>query len=183
MDLVNQQILRFAGEETFSPTTIIHWAMTRTSAFSAVVRAGCTSVDRWFLVRRQGAATTSITTWTMRCPHICRNKTPLWISTAESFSRQTIYVATRRRSKKIVPALEIIIKDPNRAEIIDIVTHEQYFWPFLQKIPSRSRPAARHGHPLRPPSRATSRSSCTKDSWAGKSRTLSSNKLRLPRER
>ena len=33
---------------------------------------------------------------------------------------------------RIVPTLEPLSKNPNRAEIIDLFTHEQYFWPFYQ---------------------------------------------------
>ena len=32
--------------------------------------------------------------------------------------------------EKIVPALEPLAEDPHRAEIMDVFTHEQYFWPF-----------------------------------------------------
>lgn len=31
---------------------------------------------------------------------------------------------------QIVPTLESLASDPNTAEIMDILTHEQYFWPF-----------------------------------------------------
>ena len=31
---------------------------------------------------------------------------------------------------QIIPSLEAIYEDDNRAEIIDLMTHEQYFWPF-----------------------------------------------------
>ena len=40
MDRVNEQILRFAGEETYSPTTIIHWAMIRPSAYRPLYERG-----------------------------------------------------------------------------------------------------------------------------------------------
>jgi hypothetical protein len=33
---------------------------------------------------------------------------------------------------RIVPALEPIARDPNRGEILDLFTHEQYFWPFYR---------------------------------------------------
>ena len=32
--------------------------------------------------------------------------------------------------KRVVPTLEPLSKDPNCAEIMDLFTHEQYFWPF-----------------------------------------------------
>jgi hypothetical protein len=33
---------------------------------------------------------------------------------------------------KIEPTLREAVEDPNRAEILDIFTHEQYFWPFYK---------------------------------------------------
>ena len=33
----------------------------------------------------------------------------------------------------MVPKLEPLTKDPNTAEIMDLFTHEQYFWPFYQR--------------------------------------------------
>ena len=33
----------------------------------------------------------------------------------------------------MVPTLEPLAADPNRAEIMDLFTHEQYFWPFYAR--------------------------------------------------
>jgi hypothetical protein len=34
---------------------------------------------------------------------------------------------------QIVPRLEAITADPRQGEVIDLLTHEQYFWPFYQR--------------------------------------------------
>jgi hypothetical protein len=34
--------------------------------------------------------------------------------------------------EKIVPTLEPVVADPRQGEIVDLLTHEQYFWPFYQ---------------------------------------------------
>ncbi len=40
---------------------------------------------------------------------------------------------------KISGTLEALMDDPNQAEIMDIFTHEQYFWPFYRNyIPDHS---------------------------------------------
>ena len=45
---------------------------------------------------------------------------------------------------RVDPTLERLAKNPNQAEIMDLFTHEQYFWPFYFTIfpimPSGSRP-------------------------------------------
>jgi hypothetical protein len=33
---------------------------------------------------------------------------------------------------KIIPTLEPVLADPCRGEVIDLLTHEQYFWPFYK---------------------------------------------------
>lgn len=61
LELVNAQIRRFAGPDTFSPVVVVHWGMTRPAAWKRVVN------------------------------------------------------------------------DPHQGEIIDFLTHEQYFWPFYRR--------------------------------------------------
>ena len=45
------------------------------------------------------------------------------------FSRVDI-VCNSTPIERIVPTLEPLTRDPNQAEIMDLFTHEQYFWPF-----------------------------------------------------
>ncbi len=45
------------------------------------------------------------------------------------FSRVDI-VVNNTSIKQIVRTLEPLTEDPNQAEIMDLFTHEQYFWPF-----------------------------------------------------
>jgi hypothetical protein len=56
--------------------------------------------------------------------------------------------------ERIVPTLEPLAKDPNRAEIMDLFTHEQYFWPFYsnyvpdhaQRLDTAIRWVTEHGY-------------------------------------
>jgi hypothetical protein len=45
------------------------------------------------------------------------------------FSRISI-VCNSMPLERIATVLEPLTKDPNTAEIMDLFTHEQYFWPF-----------------------------------------------------
>jgi hypothetical protein len=55
---------------------------------------------------------------------------------------------------RVVPTLEGHAADPNRAEIMDLFTHEQYFWPFYahyipehaQRIETAVRWVTEHGY-------------------------------------
>ena len=55
---------------------------------------------------------------------------------------------------QIAPTLEPLAKDPNQAEIMDLFTHEQYFWPFYanyiadppQRLDAAIRWVTEHGY-------------------------------------
>ena len=70
--------------------------------------------------------------WTTRAPSISRGTTPGRTSTAGSSSPGSTSSATTCRSTRSSPTLEPLTKDPNTAEIMDLFTHEQYFWPFYR---------------------------------------------------
>jgi hypothetical protein len=56
--------------------------------------------------------------------------------------------------ERITPTLGPLAKDPNRAEIMDLFTHEQYFWPFYhnyipdhaQRLDAAIRWVTEHGY-------------------------------------
>ena len=70
--------------------------------------------------------------WTTTAPSTSPGTTPGRISTAASSSPGSTSSATTCRVDQIVRTLEPLAKDPNTAEIMDLFTHEQYFWPFYR---------------------------------------------------
>jgi hypothetical protein len=69
------------------------------------------------------------------------------------FSRVDI-VCNSTPLERIVPTLEPLAKDPNCAEIMDLFTHEQYFWKFYpnyipdhaQRLDTAIRWVTEHGY-------------------------------------
>ncbi len=69
------------------------------------------------------------------------------------FSRVDI-VCNSTPPEQIVPTLSPLAKDPNTAEIMDLFTHEQYFWPFysnyvpdhFQRLDAAIRWVTEHGY-------------------------------------
>jgi len=151
LDLVAGEIRRFAGEETYVPPTIIHWGECRHEAFKALVSRGVRVLSGYFR-GRQGK-------WSVRyrwddavCEHLSRHDAWKDFQSGIVFSRVDI-VCNSVPVEKIVPHLDPQLKDPNTAEIIDLLTHEQYFWPFYshyipdhaQRIETAVRWATEHG--------------------------------------
>jgi hypothetical protein len=53
-DLVRDEIVRFAGEETFIPPSVIHWGMVHPDSFKALTDRGVTTLDGQFIAGRVG---------------------------------------------------------------------------------------------------------------------------------
>jgi hypothetical protein len=128
LDLVAEQIHRFAGESSYSPPTVIHWGMVQPSAFKPLYERGVRVLSGYF--RR------SSTGWDVnyllddvRSEYLSRHDALMDFNSGIVFSRVDI-VCNSTPVERIVPTLEPCAKDPNQAEIMDLFTHEQYFWPF-----------------------------------------------------
>ena len=128
MKLVDAEIRRFAGEETYTVTTCIHFGMMRPSAFKPLYEYGVRvlSSDFW---RRNGK-------WDVNCElpddvsaYIASHDAWKDFESGLVFSMVDI-VCNSVPANRIAGVLEPLAKDPNRAEIMDLFTHEQYFWPF-----------------------------------------------------
>ena len=125
---VAEQIVRFAGEQSYSPPTVIHWGMVQPQALKPLFENGVRVLSGYF--RRLGGD------WDVnyllddaRSEYLSRHDALMDFDSGIVFSRVDI-VCNSTEVERIVPTLEPLTKDPNQAEIMDIFTHEQYFWPF-----------------------------------------------------
>lgn len=152
LDLVADEIRRFAGEATYSPPTVIHWAMTRTTAFKPLAERGVRVLSGYF--RPRGDA------WDIN--YRLDNEHSEYIATHDAwkdfqsgivFSKVDI-VCNNTPLERVVPTLAPLAEDPLRAEIMDLFTHEQYFWPFYvnhvpdhaQRLDAAIRWVTEHGY-------------------------------------
>ncbi|MCX7824640.1 MAG: hypothetical protein N2689_03685 [Verrucomicrobiae bacterium] len=127
-DQVAEQIRRFAGEETYSPPTIIHWGIVQPSAFPVLARRAVRVLSGYF--RWTGGSEDANYLFDReRCEWLSHNEALKDFDTGIVFSLVDL-ICNLTPVEKIVPALEAAASDPCRAEIMDILTHEQYFWPF-----------------------------------------------------
>jgi hypothetical protein len=128
LDLVAEQIRRFAGEETYTPPTVIHWGMTRPEAFKPLAGRGVRVLSGYFCPG-SGGWDVNYRFDAVRSEYLWRHDALMDFDSGIIFSRVDI-ICNSTPLDKIVPTLEPVVKDPNMAEVIDLFTHEQYFWPF-----------------------------------------------------
>jgi len=130
LDLVAEQIRRFAGEATYSPPTVIHWGMVQPAALGPLAERGVRALSGYFR-RRNGIWDVNYWQDDERSEYLSRHDALVDFPTGIVFSRVDI-VCNNTPVEQIVPTLAPLAEDPNQAEIMDLFTHEQYFWPFYR---------------------------------------------------
>jgi hypothetical protein len=128
LDQVAEQIVRFAGEETYSPPTVIHWAMVQPTALKPLYERGVRVLSGYFRPSNGGWDINYLVD-AKRSEYLSRHDALKDFSSGIVFSKVDI-VCNTTPIDKIVATLAPLAEDPNTAEIMDLFTHEQYFWPF-----------------------------------------------------
>ncbi|MBM3890796.1 MAG: hypothetical protein FJ388_16930 [Verrucomicrobia bacterium] len=152
LDAVAEQIRRFAGEQTYSPPTVIHWGMLQPATLPALAKRGVrvlSGMFRW----TSGGYDVGYMLDDDRSEWLSRNEALKDFDTGIVFSMIDL-VCNSTPLERIVPTLEPHLTNPNRAEIMDLFTHEQYFWPFykaylpdhFQRLDAALRWVAEHGY-------------------------------------
>jgi len=130
LDLVAEQIHRFAGPEAYAPPTVIHWGMTRPSALRPLATRGVRALSGYF--RPSNGVWDVNYRWNDEVSeYLSRHDAWKDFDSGIIFSRVDI-VCNSVPLDQIVSTLEPQILDPNTAEVLDLFTHEQYFWPFYR---------------------------------------------------
>ena len=130
LDLVAAEIHRFAGPEAYAPPTVIHWGMTRQSALKPLAGRGVRVLSGYFATRAKVYDVNYRFNDTIS-EYVSHHDAWMDFASGIVFSRVDI-VCNNVPLGRIAATLEPQIKDPNTAEIMDLFTHEQYFWPFYR---------------------------------------------------
>jgi hypothetical protein len=152
LDQVAEQIRRFAGEQTYSPPTVIHWGMVQPTALKPLYERGVRVLSGYFR-RQNGVYDVNYLLDDARSEYLSRHDALMDFDSGIVFSRVDI-VCNNTPIEQIAPTLEPLSKDPNQAEIMDLFTHEQYFWPFysnyvpdhFERLDTTIRWVTKHGY-------------------------------------
>jgi hypothetical protein len=128
LEKVKGEICRFAGEQTYSPPTVIHWGMVQPTALKPLAEHGVRVLSGYFRCVN-GVWDINYFQDDDRSEYLSRHDALMDFDSGIVFSRIDI-VCNETAVQHIVPTLDPLAEDPNRAEIMDLFTHEQYFWPF-----------------------------------------------------
>lgn len=128
LDQVAEQIHRFAGPQTYTPPSVIHWGMVRPTALKPLASRGVRALSGFFLLRGDEYFV-NYRLDNQRSDYLSRHDALKDFDSGIVFSHIDI-VCNNTPVDKIVSTLEPLTRDANTAEVMDIFTHEQYFWPF-----------------------------------------------------
>lgn len=132
LDKVSEQIHRFAGEEAFIPPSIVHWGMTPITAFKPLAERGVKVLRGYFQTdSNTGKRDVNYNIDEIRSEYLSRNYALKDFDSGIIFERIDM-VLNNTPIDQIIPKLEALASNTNPKEIIDLMTHEQYFWPFYQ---------------------------------------------------
>jgi len=127
---VMHEIRRFAGQELISPVTTLHWGEAKVEGSRALRDAGYTTQVGYFDVDSDEAPVSYYLDVAQK-RHI--SKRSIWRDNSEGITFVRIsQVINLYALEEIVPKLEEVRKDPRRSEFIELMIHEQYFYPFYE---------------------------------------------------
>lgn len=152
-DRVKAEIHRFAGEEAYAPPTIIHWGMVQPAALKALYERGVRFLSGYFRKLNGVNYDVNYRLDEARCEYLSRHDALKDFQSGIVFAHTDI-VINGTPIDKIVPTLAPLAEDPNQAEIMDLLTHEQPFWPsykhhlpdHFQRLDTAIRWVTEHGY-------------------------------------
>jgi hypothetical protein len=125
--LVTREIERFAGRELLSSTTTVHWGEATLDGVRALRREGIKLLAGYFTLKND-APVVSYYLDAARVKHLMGRD--YWKDPKEDviFTKNDIVINSLPLDK-IVPHLEKVVVDPHQSELMELMIHEQYFYP------------------------------------------------------
>lgn len=128
-EMVLEQIRRFAGEELMGPVTTLHWGAATVEGCRALRDCGYKALAGYF--NAEGPDTVSYYLDDEKRMHV--NNRFIWRDNHEELilARMALVINTLPM-EKILPWLEGLRSDSHKPAWIDLMIHEQYFYPFYK---------------------------------------------------
>lgn len=131
MKQVQEQIVRFAGPEALAPPTVIHWGMVLPETLPALYEQGVRVLSGFANPTSHGY---DVNYWLSaeRSEFLWHHEALKDFASGMVFSRVDI-VCNNTPVDQVAATLQPLHDNPRQAEIMDLFTHEQYFWPFYER--------------------------------------------------
>lgn len=141
-DLVAGEILRFSGERAYCPTSTVHWAMVAREAWHVLAERGSRLLSGYFIPKSDDNDQTENETLSgnsaagydinycmdnERSAFLSRHDLLKDFDSGIIFSRFDI-VCNLTPVDQVDSVLRPLMSNPDTAEVMDLMTHEQYFW-------------------------------------------------------
>lgn len=125
--MVKEQISRFAGEELMGPVTTLHWGTAVVDGCRALRDQGYLALAGYFSA--EGRDTVSYYLNDEERLHV--NNRFIWRDNREGiiFSRMALVINTVKL-EEILPYLSSLRSNSHKPAYVDLMIHEQYFYPF-----------------------------------------------------
>lgn len=130
-DLVAGDLKRIAGK-AYTPAAIVHFGTVRPEAYQVLWDRGSRCLSGYFNQISDGKWSVSFQLPDDVCQYMRDHEGWMHFETGLTFSRLEI-VCNSVPLEKTIPILEESVKNPNTAEVLDFLTHEQYFWPYYKR--------------------------------------------------
>jgi hypothetical protein len=130
-DLVAEQIHRFAGPEAFAPCTNLHWSMATPEGLKALHGRGVRVLSGYFRPIN-GRWDINYDFDARRSAYVAEHDLWMDFQSGIIYIRDAI-VCNSTPVDRVAPTLDPLAQEPNRRETVNLLTHEQYFWPFYKR--------------------------------------------------
>jgi sugar lactone lactonase YvrE len=125
---IMHEIERFAGKELTSPVTTVHWGEAPREAIQALRQEGVQVLASYFRSNHDGLASESLYVPLEQWRYLSGRDYWKDRQVDVIFIRHDIVINTIPLPQ-IVPYLEGIAADPHQSEVMELMIHEQYFYP------------------------------------------------------
>lgn len=127
-ELIHSEAVRFAGEKAWIPPSIVHWCEFPPALFPLLYKKGARTISGYF-IKGDERYDISYEMDKERCAYLETHDALMDFNSGICLSRTDI-IFNNTNIENVIPTLKSQIEDPDTAEYIDLLTHEQYFWPF-----------------------------------------------------
>ena len=125
--LVHREILRFAGPDSLSPVTTLHWGASNETGVRVLRSHGYKGLNGYFELNANGEKSVAYCYPIPLVKHI--DTRDFWVDNVENVvCSKTDMVLNCYKLEQIEPKLEKICADPHKAGFVELLIHEQYFY-------------------------------------------------------